>query len=142
MRLTIIRAAALAGLAAAAACGAGTPKPPQMPVLPGMAGVQQPTITGNDPRGYLFIQKGCPTCHTISAFGIKSGTEMGPDLSFAYTDVQSRFGEPLEQFLPNPTGTMQTVLSSLIHLTPAERDSIIHILKRLHEEQEEQAEHH
>jgi len=119
---------------AVAACGPSQPRPPKMPALPGMAASPPPTITGNDPRAYLFIEKGCPTCHSISALGVKSGTEVGPDLAKAYEDVQSRFGEPLEQFLPNPTGTMQMVLSQLIHLTPAERDSVIHILKRLHDE--------
>lgn len=118
------------------ACGSGDSKPPVMPTLPGMASSPPPTITGNDPRAYLFIRKGCPTCHTISALGVKSGTEVGPDLTYAYTDVVSRFDEPLEKFLPNPTGTMQMVLSTLIKLTPEERDSVIHILKRLHDEQQ------
>lgn len=128
----------LSGLVlSAAACGKGAPKPPTMPTLPGMATSAPPTITGNDPRAYLFIQKGCPTCHSISALGVKSGTDVGPDLTFAYADVVSRFNEPLEQFLPNPTGTMQMVLSSLIKLSPEERDSVIHILKRLHDHPEE-----
>lgn len=123
-------------VAGTAACGSGASKPPVMPTLPGMASSTPPTITGNDPRAYLFIRKGCPTCHSISALGVKSGTDVGPDLTFAYTDVVSRFNEPLEQFLPNPTGTMQMVLSTLIRLEPAERDSVIHILKRLHDEQQ------
>lgn len=93
-----------------------------------------------DPRGALFVQKGCPQCHSISAFGIKSAAEVGPDLTGAYADVQTRFGLKLDQFLAAPTGTMQMVLSSMIKLTPAERDSIIHILKELHEEREERAE--
>jgi cytochrome c551/c552 len=88
-------------------------------------------------RGAIFVEKGCPQCHSISAFGIKSKAEVGPDLTNAYADVQTRFGVKLEQFLPAPTGTMQMVLSSMIKLTPAERDSIIHILKELHEEREE-----
>lgn len=94
------------------------------------------TVTGNDPRAALFLTKGCPQCHTISALGVKSAAEVGPDLTLAYTDVQSRFGVKLEQFLPNPTGTMQMVLTTMIKLSPAERDSVIHILKQLHEEQE------
>jgi len=94
------------------------------------------TVTGNDPRAALFLEKRCPQCHTISALGIKSAAEVGPDLTLAYADVQSRFGVKLEQFLPNPTGTMQVVLSTMIQLSPAERDSVIHILKQLHEEQE------
>ena len=131
---------ALSLLALAAACK-GAPARPQMPVLPGMAASAPPTFTGNDPRSYLFIRKGCPTCHTISALGVKSGTDVGPDLTYAYSDVVNRFNEPLEQFLPNPTGTMQMVLGQLIKLTPEERDSVIHILKRLHDEQPAAAPH-
>jgi hypothetical protein len=40
----------------------------------------------------------------------------------------------LEDFLKNPTGTMQIVLSSQIQLSPEERDSVFHLLKQLHEE--------
>jgi len=116
--------------------GAAPSKAPVMPTLPGMAAVAPPTITGNDPRAALFLTKGCPTCHSVTAVGIKSSTDVGPDLSIAYTDVRSRFNVSLEEFLPNPTGTMQMVLGQLIKLSPAERDSIIHILKQIHEEQE------
>lgn len=98
-------------------------------------------VTSSDPRAALFIQKGCPQCHSISALGVKSPTEVGPDLTMAYDDVRSRFNQPLEQFLHNPTGTMQMVLSQMITLSPEERDSVIHILKRLHEEREERNEH-
>ena len=91
-------------------------------------------------RGAIFLRKGCPQCHSISALGIKSQTDVGPDLTFAYADVQSRFGLKLEQFLETPTGTMQMVLSSMIKLTPAERDSIIHILKELYQQRDERAE--
>lgn len=121
-----------------AACGKGAAptKPPAMPTLPGMAAVAPPTITGNDPRAALFLSKGCPTCHSVTAVGIKSSTDVGPDLSIAYSDVRSRFGESLEEFLPHPTGTMQMVLGQLIQLTPAERDSVIHILKQINEAQE------
>ena len=87
--------------------------------------------------GAILVQKGCPQCHSISAFGIKSPNEVGPDLTNAYADVRTRFGVDLEQFLAAPTGTMQVVLGSMIKLTPAERDSIIHILKELEEEREE-----
>ena len=116
--------------------GAAPSKAPVMPTLPGMAAVAPPTITGNDPRAALFLTKGCPTCHSVTAVGIKSSTDVGPDLSIAYTDVRSRFNVSLEEFLPNPTGTMQMVLGQLIKLSPAERDSIIHILNQIHEEQE------
>jgi hypothetical protein len=89
--------------------------------------------TSSDPRAAIFLAKGCPQCHSISALGVKSPAEIGPDLTLAYSDVQSRFSMSLEEFLHNPTGTMQVVLSSQIQLSSAERDSIIHILKELHE---------
>lgn len=98
--------------------------------------------TSSDPRAAIFLNKGCPQCHSISAFGVKSPAEIGPDLTLAYDDVQTRFSMKLEDFLHNPTGTMQMVLSSQIQLSSAERDSIIHILKGLHEEREEANEDH
>jgi cytochrome c551/c552 len=100
-----------------------------------------PAATSSDPRAALFVEKGCPQCHSISALDVKSPTEVGPDLTMAYDDVRSRFNQPLEQFLHNPTGTMQMVLSQMITLSPEERDSVIHILKRLHEEREERGDH-
>lgn len=128
---------------ALAGCGKGVaPNKPAMPTLPGMAAVAPPTITGNDPRAALFLAKGCPTCHSVTAVGIKSSSDVGPDLSIAYTDVRSRFGESLEEFLPNPTGTMQMVLGQLIKLTPAERDSVVHVLKQISEEHEHSGEDH
>jgi mono/diheme cytochrome c family protein len=93
--------------------------------------------TVTDPRAAIFLNKGCPQCHSISALGVKSPAEIGPDLTLAYEDVQTRFSMSLEEFLHNPTGTMQMVLSSQIQLSPAERDSIIHILKGLHEDRED-----
>lgn len=119
----------------AVACGGekGAAAPPAQPV-------QTASIAAAG-AGAIFIEKGCPQCHSISAFGIKSPTDVGPDLAYAYRDVQTRFGVKLEQFLNAPTGTMQMVLSSMIKLTPAERDSIIHILKELEEEREERGEH-
>jgi hypothetical protein len=102
----------------------------------------QAVATSDDPRASIFLNKGCPQCHSISGLGIKSPAEIGPDLTLAYEDVQTRFSMPLEQFLHNPTGTMQIVLSSQIQLSTAERDSIIHILKELHENREEEGEDH
>jgi cytochrome c2 len=118
-----------------AACGTERPAPP--PSGSHAPASATPIATSSsDPRAALFLEKGCPQCHTISALGIKSPAEIGPDLTFAYVDVQSRFNMKLEEFLKNPTGTMQMVLSSQIKLSPEERDSVIHILKQLHEETE------
>ena len=128
--------AGLAALIGAGACGKTDSQGGATPATPAPgAATGAWTVTGNDPRAALFVQKGGPQCHTISALGIKSTAEVGPDLTTAYADVRSRFGVSLEEFVVNPTGTMQLVLSSMIQLSPAERDSVVHILKQLHEEQ-------
>lgn len=81
-------------------------------------------------EGKAFFQaKGCTECHTVSTFGLESQNKSGPDLAEAYTDVQKRFGTSLENFLKNPTGTMQMVLSSKIKLTDDEKRKTVELLK-------------
>jgi cytochrome c2 len=77
----------------------------------------------------FFVKKGCFTCHAVTSLGIDSAAKIGPDLSEAVTDVQSRFGRPLDDFLMNPTGTMSVVLSTQIPLTTEERQQAIGLLK-------------
>ncbi|MBS1807922.1 MAG: hypothetical protein JST84_07005 [Acidobacteria bacterium] len=77
----------------------------------------------------FFLAKGCNECHTISTFSIESQNKSGPDLAEAYTDVQKRFGTSLENFLKNPTGTMQMVLTSKIKLTDEEKQKAIQYMK-------------
>ncbi len=84
-------------------------------------------------EGAFFVRKGCFICHDVSAFNIESAAKIGPDLSIAYTDVQSRFGRTLEDFLKSPTGTMAVVLSTQIHLTDEERAEAIAKIKRANE---------
>ena len=84
-------------------------------------------------EGSFFVKKGCFACHSISAFDIKSAADIGPDLSFAVTDVQSRFGKTLEDFLASPTGTMAVVLSTQIQLTNEERQEAVAKLKSAYE---------
>lgn len=85
-------------------------------------------------EGKAFFQgKGCTECHTISTFGLESQNKSGPDLAEAYTDVQKRFGTSLENFLKNPTGTMQMVLSSKIKLTDDEKRKVVELLKYAYE---------
>ena len=139
----MVRFVAVTWLILVAACGgesksSGTPAATVVPAIGGMPALTG--ITTSDPRGQIFLNKGCPHCHSISTFGVKSPTEVGPDLANAYADVQTRFGVKLNEFLNAPTGTMQMVLGSMIKLTPAERDSIIHILSELHEEHDEHGE--
>ena len=80
-------------------------------------------------EGAFFVKKGCFACHSVSAFDIKSASDIGPDLSLAVADVQSRFGKTLEDFLAKPTGTMAVVLATQIQLTDQERQEAITKLK-------------
>ncbi|HEX7336912.1 MAG TPA: hypothetical protein VF252_06865 [Gemmatimonadales bacterium] len=126
-----------------AACGSEPPKAVPdsgMPMAGMHGGASAQSTAPADARAALFVRKGCPQCHTISGLGIKSPAEIGPDLTFAYSDVQSRFNMKLDEFLKNPTGTMQMVLSSQIKLSPAERDSVVEILTELHEDADDAAE--
>jgi cytochrome c2 len=84
--------------------------------------------------GGWFVQTGCFVCHSISVFGVRSPAQIGPDLSTAVEDVQSRFGRTLDDFLKSPTGTMSVVLSRQIILTPQQKETAI---QKLHEAFEE-----
>ncbi|HEX6835895.1 MAG TPA: c-type cytochrome, partial [Polyangia bacterium] len=80
--------------------------------------------------GAWFVKTGCFVCHSISALGVTSPAQIGPDLSIAVDDVQSRFGRTLEDFLREPTGTMSVVLSRQIILSPEEKAVAV---QKLHE---------
>jgi cytochrome c2 len=80
-------------------------------------------------EGAFFVKHTCFICHDVSTLGIESATKIGPDLAKAVTDVPSRFGRPLDDFLMSPTGTMAVVLSTQIHLTEDERREAIAKLK-------------
>lgn len=84
-------------------------------------------------EGAFFVKKGCFACHSVSAFEIKSASDIGPDLSFAVADVQSRFGKTLEDFLAKPTGTMAVVLATQIQLSDEERREAVDKLKIAYE---------
>jgi mono/diheme cytochrome c family protein len=91
---------------------------------------EQQMLTG---EGAFFVKKGCFACHSVTAFDINAAAAIGPDLSFAVSDVQSRFGKTLEDFLANPTGTMAVVLSTQIQLTNEERQEAVAKLKSAYE---------
>jgi len=71
--------------------------------------------------GAWFVSTGCFVCHSVSSLGVKSAAQIGPDLSMAVEDVQSRFGRTLDDFIREPTGTMAVVLSRQIILSPEEK---------------------
>lgn len=83
--------------------------------------------------GAFFVKKNCFVCHSVSTLGIDAAAQIGPDLALAVTDVQSRFGRTLDDFLAKPTGTMEVVLSTMITLTPEERKEAIEKLRYAHQ---------
>src|SRR4030095_389819 len=60
---------------------------------------------GRTGPGGWFVEKGCFACHSMSVYGVKSYSQVGPDLSTAVTDVKSRFGKDLDEFWHQPMGT-------------------------------------
>lgn len=89
-------------------------------------------------EGAFFVKNSCFICHSVSSFGIESASKIGPDLADAVTDVQSRFGRTLDDFLMEPTGTMSVVLATQIPLTPEQRQQAIALLKVAHQRKLEQ----
>ena len=88
--------------------------------------------------GGWFVQTGCFVCHSLSVFGVKSPANIGPDLSNAVEDVQSRFGRTIDDFLREPTGTMAVVLSRQIVLTPAQKEIAVTKLREAFAEYQKQ----
>jgi cytochrome c2 len=88
--------------------------------------------------GAWFVKTGCFVCHSISALGVKSPAQIGPDLSTAVEDVQKRFGRTIDDFLREPTGTMSVVLSRQIVLTPEEKQMAVQKLREAFAEFERQ----
>jgi mono/diheme cytochrome c family protein len=88
--------------------------------------------------GAWFVKTGCFVCHNISSLGVKSPAQIGPDLSLAVEDTQSRFGRTVDDFFLNPTGTMAVVLSRQIILSPAEKQVAIQKLREAFAEHQRQ----
>jgi len=88
--------------------------------------------------GAWFVKTGCFVCHSVSVYGVDSPAQIGPDLSTAVEDVQTRFGRTLDDFLREPTGTMQVVLSRQIVLTPEEKAVAVAKLREAFAEHERQ----
>jgi len=88
--------------------------------------------------GAWFVKTGCFVCHSISAFEVKSPAQIGPDLSTAVEDVQSRFGKTLDDFLAHPEGTMSVVLTRQIVLTPQEKQIAVQKLREAYAEHQKQ----
>jgi len=88
--------------------------------------------------GAWFVKTGCFICHSVEALGVKSPAQIGPDLSTAVEDVQTRFGRTVDDFIREPTGTMQVVLSRQIVLTAAEKAVAVEKLRDAFAEHQKQ----
>jgi hypothetical protein len=84
---------------------------------------------GRSGAGAWFVERGCFACHSVSVYGVKGYSQMGPDLSTAVEDVKSRFGKNLDEFWKEPMGTMLMVRSQLIKLSPEEEALSLQKLK-------------
>jgi hypothetical protein len=115
-----MRASWPAALVALSCAASGAGVPPAPPAAASYAG--------------LFQRLGCSDCHAVSALGVRAQQDVAPDLTSAYADVVTRYGVNLESFLANPSGVMRLMLVAHLHLTQADRDSLVHILRVLHHE--------
>ena len=88
-------------------------------------------------EGAFFVKNNCFICHSVTSYGIKSASNIGPDLSLAVTDVPARFGKPLDEWFMDPTGTMSVVLATQIPLTPDQRREAIERLKAAYQRHQE-----
>jgi cytochrome c551/c552 len=88
--------------------------------------------------GAWFVKTGCFVCHSIAALGVKSPAQIGPDLSTAVEDTQTRFGRTVDDFLREPTGTMSVVLSRQIVLTPDQKATAVEKLREAFAEHQRQ----
>ncbi len=88
--------------------------------------------------GAWFVQTGCFVCHSISSLGVRSPAQIGPDLSTAVEDTQTRFGRTVDDFLREPTGTMSVVLSRQIVLTPEQKATAVEKLREAFAEHQRQ----
>lgn len=124
--LSLLRAAALVAVVAA------TPVAAQQPLRSPDSVPDTARTIKLDPRGVIFIQRGCNACHAIAALGVRAKADVGPDLTFAYADVLIRYERNLETFLGNPTGVMEMVLAGHPVLSAVDRDSVVTILRALY----------
>lgn len=85
-------------------------------------------------KGAWFVETGCFACHSVAVYGVKSYSQMGPDLSLAQEDVEKRFGRKLDEFWREPNGTMTMVRTQLIKMTPDEEALGLQKLKEAYED--------
>ncbi len=103
----------------------------------GLAAQQAPAPAPSDsadPRASLFVRHRCSDCHALEALKVKANSDVGPDLTLAYAEVQTRYGMTLERFFDDPPGIMRVILGGQIKLERAESDSLVRLFRDLYHE--------
>lgn len=80
----------------------------------------------------IIAKRGCIQCHSVGSLNIKGG-QVGPDLSQAYTTVESKHGKPIEEFLKQPTSAVMSGVIGKDPLTDEQRQQVLDLLKKASE---------
>ncbi len=91
--------------------------------------------------GAWFVETGCFACHSVSVYGVKSYSQMGPDLSAAVENVEKRVGQKIDAFWHEPSGTMTMVRTQLIKMSPEEEALGLQKLQAAFEEYQKTQKH-
>jgi mono/diheme cytochrome c family protein len=86
------------------------------------------TTTATAGEGRIFIQRGCVQCHSVKALNIQGGA-VGPDLSKAYAEVQSKHGISIQDFLKKPNSAVMSGVLGDKPLTDEEYNAVLAGLK-------------
>lgn len=87
--------------------------------------------TAADPNN-IIEKRGCIQCHSVGSLNIKGG-QVGPDLSQAFTTVESKHGKPIEEFLKQPTSAVMSGVLGKDPLTDDQRGQVLDLLKKASE---------
>jgi cytochrome c551/c552 len=80
----------------------------------------------------ILSKRGCLSCHSVSALSLNGG-QVGPDLSHAYVEVESKHNMPIEEFLKKPNSAVMTGVLGSNPLTDDQRKQVLDILKKASE---------
>lgn len=89
--------------------------------------IDQQQGDASDNEGRILVQRGCVSCHSVSALNIQGGAT-GPDLSQAYVNVEGKHGLPIEEYLKSPTSA---VMAGVIGGNPLTEDELKAVLEAL-----------
>lgn len=93
---------------------------------------QSSTATVSADQDNIIAKRGCIQCHSVGALNINGG-QVGPDLSQAYTTVESKHGKSIEEFLKQPTSAVMSGVLSKDPLTDEQRQQVLDLLKKASE---------